>query len=100
MRSFSKFMTRQCSCVAATLLFFWFTLLTRAHVGVAEGKRKDVVELMCGSQCYGTDVVTSQRLSKQGWSNVVDTMVSRGATGTDDEIEVVIDYPGRALRPG
>ena len=47
---------------------------------------------MCGGACHDLDVVTSERFSKQGWANTVDTMVSRGATGTDEEINAVIDY--------
>ncbi|HMD48104.1 MAG TPA: helix-hairpin-helix domain-containing protein [Bryobacteraceae bacterium] len=47
---------------------------------------------MCGGACHELDVVTSERLSKQGWANTVDTMISRGATGTDEEIAAAIDY--------
>lgn len=57
-----------------------------------EDKDKEAVQKMWGGACYELDVVTSERLSKQGWSNVVDTMVSRGAIGTDEEISLVIDY--------
>jgi hypothetical protein len=57
-----------------------------------DGKGKAELQKMCGGACHGLDVITSQRKSKQGWTNVVDTMVSRGAEGTDAEIELVIDY--------
>lgn len=56
------------------------------------GKGRDAVRKMCGGACHELDVVVAERLSKQGWSNIVDTMVSRGATGTDEEIAMVIDY--------
>jgi hypothetical protein len=45
-----------------------------------EGKGKETVQKMCGGACHELDLVTNERLSKQGWSNVVDTMISRGAT--------------------
>jgi competence protein ComEA len=57
-----------------------------------EGKGKAAVQHMCGGACHELDVVINERLSKQGWTNTVDTMISRGATGTDEEIESVIDY--------
>ena len=57
-----------------------------------DGKGKAELQKMCGGACHGLDVITSQRKSKQGWTNIVDTMVSRGAEGTDAEIELVIDY--------
>ncbi len=57
-----------------------------------EGKGKETVQKMCGGACHELDVVTSERLSKQGWSNVVDTMISRGAMGTDEEISNVVEY--------
>ena len=31
-------------------------------------------------------------MTKDRWSKVVDEMVARGATGTDDEIDEVVDY--------
>ena len=60
--------------------------------GLPEGPGRDAVRKMCGGACHEIDVVTSERLSKQGWSNTVDTMVSRGANGSDEEIAAVIDY--------
>ena len=37
-------------------------------------------------------VVTKLRNSEDGWSAVVDDMVSRGAQGTDDEFNRVVKY--------
>jgi competence protein ComEA len=31
-------------------------------------------------------------MTKDRWAKVVDEMVSRGATGTDDEVDEVVDY--------
>ena len=55
------------------------------------GKGKDLVENTCGS-CHGLDVVVAQHASKDGWSSIVDYMVSRGATGTPEEIATIVDY--------
>src|SRR5579871_1254678 len=75
-----------------TVFLLALALPAAAQSTLPEGKGKDVVNRMCGTQCHGIDKFISERLSKQGWSNVVDTMLSRGATGTDEEIDLVIDY--------
>ncbi len=69
-----------------------FPALAQSADDLPEGSGREMVRKMCGGACHEIDVVTSERLSKQGWSNIVDSMVSRGATGTDDEIAAVIDY--------
>jgi competence ComEA-like helix-hairpin-helix protein len=66
--------------------------LAQSDAQLPEGKGKAVVQRMCGGACHEVDVVTTERLSKQGWTNTVDTMISRGATGTEEEIASVIDY--------
>ena len=55
------------------------------------GKGKELVENTCGS-CHGLDVVVAQHASKDGWSSIVDYMVSRGATGTPEEIQTIVEY--------
>ncbi|MDR3698327.1 MAG: helix-hairpin-helix domain-containing protein [Candidatus Sulfopaludibacter sp.] len=56
-----------------------------------EGKGKDVFLKMC-SNCHGLEQVTSVKNSKMQWTYVVDDMVSRGAEGTDEEVNAVIGY--------
>ena len=48
-------------------------------------------ERMCKG-CHPLENVIRARRTKDKWTEVVDNMVSRGAKGTDDEIELVIDY--------
>jgi len=55
------------------------------------GKGKALVENTCGS-CHGLDVVIAQHATKDGWQSIVDYMVSRGATGTPEEISTIVDY--------
>jgi hypothetical protein len=62
-----------------------------SRAALPEGKGKDVVRRMCGG-CHPFDVVTGERHDRAGWSTVVQTMVARGATGTNEEIEQVINY--------
>ena len=61
-----------------------------------EGKGKDVLESVCGA-CHGTDLVAARRATKEGWSYLVDDMVSRGASATNEQIATIIDYLAKNL---
>ena len=61
-----------------------------------QGKGKDVVESVCGA-CHGTDLVASRRATKEGWSYLVDDMVSRGASATNEQITTIVDYLAKNL---
>jgi competence ComEA-like helix-hairpin-helix protein len=59
-----------------------------------DDKGKDVVLRMC-TNCHGIAQVTSTRYSKKFWGSVVDDMVSRGAEGSDEDVNSVINYLSR-----
>ena len=65
--------------------------LAQAQDSLPEGKGKAEFTRIC-SQCHSTVVVTKLRNTEDGWSGVVDDMVSRGAQGTDDEFNRVVKY--------
>jgi hypothetical protein len=56
-----------------------------------DGPGKPVVQRMC-SGCHKMTTVTSKHATKDQWASIVDRMVSRGANGTDEEIEIVVNY--------
>jgi competence protein ComEA len=56
-----------------------------------EGPGKMITEEVCGG-CHGVDIVASIKASRQGWETIVDSMVSRGAKGTPEELKQVVDY--------
>lgn len=62
------------------------------------GKGKELTENTCGS-CHGLDVVVSQHATKDGWQQIVDYMVSRGATGTPEELATIVDYLAKNFPP-
>jgi competence protein ComEA len=70
-------------------------LFSLAAVGSAqslpEGPGKAVTERMC-KPCHGLENVVREKRTKDRWAEIVDDMVSRGAQGTDAEIDQVIDY--------
>jgi competence ComEA-like helix-hairpin-helix protein len=67
-----------------------FAIMVEAQ-DLPAGKGKELVENTCGS-CHGLDVVVAQHATKDGWQSIVDYMVSRGATGTPEEIKTIVEY--------
>jgi competence protein ComEA len=64
-----------------------------------DGAGKAVTEKMC-MPCHGLENVAKARLTKDRWAKEVDDMVARGATGTDEEIDQVINYLAANFGPG
>jgi competence ComEA-like helix-hairpin-helix protein len=77
--------------VALVIPFLAISLGVAQAQDLPPGKGKDLVENSCGS-CHGLDVVVSQHATRDGWASIVDYMVSRGATGTPEEITTIVDY--------
>jgi competence ComEA-like helix-hairpin-helix protein len=63
-----------------------------------EAKGKDLYEKICGA-CHGTDVVFKTRTTKEKWKDTVDEMASRGAEGTDEQLDTIIDYLAKCFGP-
>jgi competence protein ComEA len=72
------------------VLFLCLTVAAAAQT-LPDGPGKAVVEKMC-TGCHGLENVVRARLTKDRWGFIVDDMVSRGASGTDDEIDQVVNY--------
>lgn len=60
---------------------------------------KDTVQKVCGT-CHGADVVVVKGMSRPAWGQVIASMVTRGAKGTDQEFAVVLDYLSKNFPPG
>jgi competence protein ComEA len=56
-----------------------------------EGRGKAAFGRVCG-QCHGVQIVIKKTNTADGWADVVDDMVSRGAEGTDDDFDLVVKY--------
>ena len=56
-----------------------------------DGAGKDVVLRVC-SACHAPDMVTSKGNTRDGWTQVVGEMISRGAQGSDDDYGTIVDY--------
>jgi len=76
---------------AASLITSFGLALSASAQDLPEGPGKAVFERMC-TQCHGIEGVVRARMTKDRWTSTVDDMVSRGAKGTDEEVETVINY--------
>ena len=56
-----------------------------------EGPGKDTVVRMC-TKCHGTAVFTGIRMGRTGWEDEVAAMQERGAVGSSQEVQAVVDY--------
>jgi competence protein ComEA len=56
-----------------------------------DGPGKPTVEKLCGN-CHGLATVVGLRRTKSAWETTVDEMVSRGASGTVEELDTVVVY--------
>ena len=60
-------------------------------VELPDGPNKELVNKLC-TECHTLDSTVRMRLTRRGWSDVVDEMVAQGAGGSDAELRLVIDY--------
>jgi competence protein ComEA len=65
-------------------------------VKLPEGKGKDVVERIC-FDCHGPENITTKALNKDEWEEVVNNMVAMGATGTDAELDTIVQYLAKSF---
>jgi competence protein ComEA len=56
-----------------------------------DGKGKEAVERIC-TGCHEIGTVTGSRRTRIGWQRNVDDMIARGAEGSDEDMETVVDY--------
>jgi hypothetical protein len=64
---------------------------TKNDVKLPEGPAKALTERVC-TPCHGLENVVRARMTKERWGQVVDDMISRGATATDTEADQIVDY--------
>jgi mono/diheme cytochrome c family protein len=74
------------ACFAAA-----FCLSSPAQDTLPAGEGKDLVERIC-TGCHGLETAIDQARTEAQWKAVVDTMIGRGAEGTDKEFETVVKY--------
>jgi competence protein ComEA len=68
-----------------------FLFIPAQAQGLPDDPNKKLFEDTCGG-CHGADVVIGSTRNKEGWSDTVDAMRSRGAAGSDADFEKIIGY--------
>ncbi len=69
-----------------------------AQAELPEGPGRETAKKVCGG-CHDFTVITQNRYSKDRWEQVVEGMVSRGAEGTDQELDEVVKYLAEHFGP-
>jgi cytochrome c-type biogenesis protein CcmH/NrfF len=77
--------------VLAAMIIDGFIAVSAARQGLPEGKGVEIARDKCLS-CHESDLIISQRLSRQSWTREVEKMVRWGASVTEAEKEPLIDY--------
>jgi quinohemoprotein ethanol dehydrogenase len=62
-----------------------------APVETGDAAGKTLVARLC-TTCHVIEVVTNSKMNRDSWKHMVDNMVERGATGTPQELNVIVDY--------
>jgi competence protein ComEA len=74
------------------ILFAVFcSLLAAQKSSLPDGPGKDVVQRVC-AQCHAVEIFTVKGNTRDGWTQTVTEMISRGAQGSDDDFGMVVDY--------
>ncbi len=66
------------------------TLVPTAAMAQPAGAR-EALQKVCGA-CHAVETVTSQRRTRAQWQESINSMVARGAKGTDAELALILDY--------
>jgi competence protein ComEA len=56
-----------------------------------DGEGKKVVQKLC-LDCHGPENFTAKKLTKKEWEKVINDMIQSGASGTDEEFDIVVKY--------
>jgi competence protein ComEA len=62
-----------------------------AQVVLPDGPGKDQMIKVCGV-CHEPQRAASIRLTREGWESTIGDMVARGAKGTDEDFQAILDY--------
>jgi hypothetical protein len=63
-----------------------------------EGPGKSAVLRVCGD-CHSVEQAVSMRGSEKDWKDIVDLMIDRGATGSEDDFRSILSYLSKNFGP-
>jgi cytochrome c5 len=59
--------------------------------GLPDNDGRATYETVCGA-CHGADSVIGMSQTKEGWTDLVQAMRDRGATGSEDDFKKIVEY--------
>ncbi|HEX8029899.1 MAG TPA: ThuA domain-containing protein [Vicinamibacterales bacterium] len=66
--------------------------------GLPDGPGKEAVRKICG-ECHTVEQAVSMRGSEKDWKDVIDLMVDRGATGSEEDFRTILAYLAKNYGP-
>lgn len=75
-------------------LLFFSLVVAYAQPALPEGPGKKLLEGTCGA-CHDVGTATGARHSRTAWESIVDSMVARGAQGSDEDFAAIAGYLAR-----
>jgi cytochrome c5 len=80
-------------------MVFFSTFATAAPAKkLPDGPGKEPLERVC-SACHGAEIVMGRGLTKDRWTQVVQEMIQRGAQGSEDDFNQIVDYLAKNFPP-
>jgi putative heme-binding domain-containing protein len=80
----------KCIFILGSILVLSFAVSGQAQ-SLPEGQGKAEFQRICGN-CHSVSIATSQRMTQAQWTGVVNDMVSRGAQGSQQDLDNVVSY--------
>jgi competence protein ComEA len=74
-------------------LWLWCTamLVYGQNLRLPDGPGKATTQKACGT-CHGAELVLGRQEDRETWGAIVNDMIQRGATGSDEAFYEVVDY--------
>ena len=67
------------------------SLRAQTAVKLPDGDGRALVERIC-AKCHPVQNIVKSRMTRAKWDDVIDDMIARGAEGTDQEFDRVVEY--------
>src|SRR5579875_117360 len=83
---------------ALSLLAFSSVIVWGQAISLPQGQGRETVQRVCGA-CHPATIVLGHGMTREGWGQVVASMITRGAKGTPADFEAITDYLTKTLPP-
>lgn len=99
MRCLKSYTPLRARLVIAAGALLWAAAVFAQAPALPDAPGRDTVQRVCGA-CHPATIVLGHGMTKEGWGQVIASMITRGAKGTPADFETVTDYLAKNLPPG